>query len=75
MQNCSEGQILFGTRHALSEIPERNFVPKKFRGIDSEQFPLFRGRKHSFRGIPSSAVEPIPKLRTERNGMEFRGKN
>jgi hypothetical protein len=24
----------------------------KFRGIDSERFPLFRGRKHSFRGIP-----------------------
>ncbi len=50
------------------------FVPKKFRGIDSERFPLFRGRKHSFRGIPSSAEEPIPKLGTERNGMEFRGK-
>ena len=54
---------------------ERNFVPKKFRGIDSERFPLFRGRKHSFRGIPSSAEEPIPKLGTEQKGMEFRGKN
>ncbi len=50
---------------------ERNFVPKKFRGIDSERFPLFRGRKHSFRGIPSSAEEPIPKLGTERNGTEW----
>ncbi len=53
---------------------ERNFVPKKFRGIDSERFPLFRGRKCSFRGIPSSAEEPIPKLGTERNGAEFREK-
>jgi hypothetical protein len=32
-------------------------------------------RKHSFRGIPSSAEEPIPKFRTERNGTEFQGKN
>jgi hypothetical protein len=39
---------------------ERNFVAKKFRGIDPELFPLFRGRKHSFRGIPKSAEEPIP---------------
>jgi hypothetical protein len=50
------------------------FLLKKFRGIDSEWFPLFRGRKPSFRGIPSSAEELIPKLGTERNGMEFRGK-
>ncbi len=47
---------------------------KKFRGIDSERFPLFRGRKCSFRGIPSSAEEPIPKLRTEQNGTESREK-
>jgi hypothetical protein len=53
---------------------ERNFVPKKFRGIDSERFPLFRGRKCSFPDIPSSAEEPIPKLGTERNGTEFREK-
>ncbi len=53
---------------------ERNFIPKKFRGIDSEWFPLFRGRKCSFRGIPSSAEEPIPKLGTERKGTEFREK-
>ncbi len=46
----------------------------EFRGIDSEWFPLFRGRKCSFRGIPSSAEESIPKLETERNGMEFREK-
>ncbi len=32
---------------------ERTFVPKKFRGIDSEWFPLFRGRKCSFRSIRS----------------------
>jgi hypothetical protein len=43
-------------------------------GIDSEWFPLFRGRKFSFRGIPSSAEEPIPKLGTKRNGREFREK-
>ncbi len=35
--------------------------------MDSERFPLFRGRKSSFRGIPSSAEEPIPRLGTERN--------
>jgi hypothetical protein len=43
------------------------FRSEKIRGIDSERFPLFRGRKHSFRAIPSSAEEPIPKLGTERN--------
>ncbi len=37
-------------------------------------FPLFRGRKCSFRGIPNSAEEPIPKLGTEQNGTEFREK-
>ncbi len=52
---------------------ERNFVPKKFRGIDSERFPLFRGRKYSFRGIPSSAEEPVLKLGTKRNGTERNG--
>ncbi len=31
--------------------------------------PFFRGRKCSFRGIPSSAEEPIPKLGTERKGI------
>jgi hypothetical protein len=50
---------------------ERNFVPKKFNGIDSERFPLFRGRKHSFRGILSSAEEPIPKLGTKWNSAEI----
>jgi hypothetical protein len=42
------------------------FCSEKFHGIDSERFPLFRGRKCSFRGIPSSAEEPIPKLGTEK---------
>jgi hypothetical protein len=41
------------------------FRSEKIR-IDSEWFPLFRGRKCSFRGIPSSAVEPVPKF-----GMEL----
>ena len=49
---------------------QRNIVLKKFRGIDSEWFPLFGGRKCSFRSIPSSAEEPIPKLGTERNWRE-----
>jgi hypothetical protein len=31
--------------------------------------PLFRGRKCSFQGIPSSAEEPIRKLGTELNGI------
>ncbi len=39
----------------------------------SERFPLFRGRKQSFRGIPSSAEEPNSEIGTEWNGMEFRG--
>jgi hypothetical protein len=55
------------------QIPERNFVPKnpeKFLGIDSEQLPLFRGRKCSFRGIPRFTEESIPKLGTEGNGMK-----
>ncbi len=47
---------------------------KLFRGKNSERFPLFRGRKCSFRGIPSSIEEPIPKLGTEGNGPEFREK-
>ncbi len=38
-------------------------------------FLLFRGRKCSFRSIPISAEEPIPKIGTEWNGTEFRGKN
>jgi hypothetical protein len=50
------------------------FRSEKFRGIDSERFPLFHGRKCSFRGVPSSAEEPIVKLGTERNGMEFHEK-
>jgi hypothetical protein len=43
------------------------FRSEKIRGIDSERLPSFRGRKCSFRGIPISAEEPIPKLGTERN--------
>jgi len=50
------------------------FHSEKIPRIYSEQLPLFRGRKCSFRGIPSSAEEPIPKLGTKWNGMEFRGK-
>ncbi len=46
------------------------FRSEKFHRIDSERFLLFRGRKHSFRGIPSSAEEPIPKLGTEWNSAE-----
>jgi hypothetical protein len=46
------------------------FCSEKFRGIGSERLPLFRGRKCSFRGIPSSAEEPIPKLGTERNSVK-----
>ncbi len=73
------GSIISGTGVKLSVIAqsqgwERNFVPKKFRGIDSERFPLFRGRKCSFQGLPSSAEEPIPQLGTEQNGTEFREK-
>jgi hypothetical protein len=54
----------------LSRVGNGISFQKKFRGIDLEWFPLFRGRKCSFRGIPSSAEEQIPKLGTERNGAE-----
>jgi hypothetical protein len=40
-------------------------IPRNRLGMISV-IPL---RKHSFRGIPSSAEEPIPKLGTERNGI------
>ncbi len=54
----------------LSQGLQRNLVQKKFSGIDSEQLPLFRGRKCSFRGIPKFTEETIPKLGTEGNGMK-----
>jgi hypothetical protein len=46
------------------------FCSKKFHGIDSQWFPLFRGRKCSFRGISSSAEEAISKLGTEQNSAK-----
>jgi hypothetical protein len=46
------------------------FRSKKFRGIDSEWFPLFRGRKWSFPGIPRFTKEPSPKVGTEGNDMK-----
>jgi hypothetical protein len=45
------------------------FRSKTFRGICSEQLPLFRGRKCSFRGIPKFTEESIPKLGTEGNSL------
>jgi hypothetical protein len=65
---------MVGQGHPLHKGWERNFVPKKFRGIDSEQFPLFRGKKCSFRGIPSSMEEFIPSFTEElipKLGMEW----
>jgi hypothetical protein len=49
---------------------QRNFVPKKFRGIDSEQLPLFRRRKCSFGGILKFMEESIPKLGMVGNGLK-----
>ncbi len=49
---------------------QRNSLPKKFLGIDSEWFPLFRVRNGSFQGIPRFMKESIPKLGTERNYMK-----
>jgi hypothetical protein len=46
------------------------FGSKKFYRIYSERFPLFRGRKCSFRGIPRFTKESIPKLGTLRNYMK-----
>ncbi len=43
------------------------FRSEKIRGIDSEQFPLFRGSKWSFRGIQMSTEESVPKLGMDRN--------
>ncbi len=48
---------------------QRNFVPKKFRGIDLDWLPLFCGRKCSFRGIPRFTEESIP------NGRKWHEKN
>ncbi len=44
-----------------------DFVPKKFHGIDSEQFSLFRGRKCSFRGLRKSQLRC-----SEWNGITWR---
>ncbi len=49
----------------------RNFVLKKFCGIDSERFSLFRKRNCSFQDILSSVEEPILKFGMEGNGTEF----
>jgi hypothetical protein len=52
---------------------DRNFIPKKFSGIDSERFLLFCGRKCSFRGILRSTEKLIPNslhLSLPRNGSE-----
>jgi hypothetical protein len=43
----------------------------EFRSENSERFPLFRGRKCSFRSIPSSAEEPIPKLENGRGDLHI----
>ncbi len=50
---------------------ERNFVLKKFRGIDSERFRYSEEENvHSVWGIPRSTEESIPKLGTERNSAK-----
>jgi hypothetical protein len=49
---------------------QRKFIPKKFVGIDSKWFSIFRRRKWSFWGIPRFTEESIPRLRTEGNGMK-----
>ncbi len=49
----------------------RNYVPKKFRGIDSERFSLFYGKKWSFLGILCVSELSIPRFGTERNGTEL----
>jgi hypothetical protein len=68
--NNACGKFAAGVWNALGRFA----ASTKYIYIDSEWFPLYRGRKCSFRGIPSSAEEPIPKLGTERNGTEFREK-
>jgi hypothetical protein len=48
------------------------FHSEKFRGIDSERFPLFRGRKCSFRGMHSEfrgRANSEARNGTERNGI------
>jgi hypothetical protein len=57
------GQLGLGSEFRSKKIPRNRLG----------MVPSFRGRKHSFRGIPSTAKEPVPKFGTER--MEFRGKN
>ncbi len=48
----------------------RHFLPTENRVSNGISFPLFLGSKCSFWGIPSSAEEPFPKLRTKRNGIQ-----
>jgi hypothetical protein len=47
-------------------------VPKKFRGISSERFSLFRGKNFSFRGIPCDSKLPIPRFWMKRNFSEIK---
>jgi len=59
------GGPLYPILHIELHIWERNFVPKKFRGIDSERFPLFRGipspRKSQFRSSERNGMNGIPR--------------
>jgi hypothetical protein len=48
------------------------FRSKKFRGIDSEWIPLFRGKKCAFRGHSEFRGRAHSEAR---NGMELRRKN
>ncbi len=49
---------------------ETEFSSEIIPGKRSERFPLFRGKKCSFRGIPRFTEESIPKLGIERNYLK-----
>ncbi len=46
------------------------FCSEKTLGIDSEWFPIFRGRKCSFQGVPRFTEKSILKLGTDQNYMK-----
>jgi hypothetical protein len=59
---------------AGSSSCQENSVPKKFRGIDSERFSLFRGKSAHFTEFRESQNSPFRGSERTRNGIKFREK-
>jgi hypothetical protein len=71
MKSCRPYSLSLEHPQSRLLVWQWNFVPKKFRGIDSERLLLFRGGECSFRGIPRFTEENSE----ARNGMELQEKN